>query len=34
MIAGAGITRYFGWEGIIHIREGQTTDSAFQMKNI
>ncbi len=29
MIAGAGITRYFGWEGIIHIREGQTTDSCF-----
>ncbi len=29
MITGAGITRYFGWEGIIHIREGQTTDSCF-----
>jgi cytochrome c-type biogenesis protein CcsB len=23
MIIGAGITRYFGWEGTIHIREGQ-----------
>jgi cytochrome c-type biogenesis protein CcsB len=24
MIAGAGITRYFGWEGTIHIREGES----------
>src|SRR5450759_4874648 len=23
MIIGAGITRYFGWEGSIHIREGE-----------
>jgi cytochrome c-type biogenesis protein CcsB len=27
MIAGAGITRYFGWEGSIHIREGETSSS-------
>lgn len=26
MVAGAGITRYFGWEGIIHIREGETSN--------
>ena len=26
MIAGAGITRYFGWEGAIHIREGGATE--------
>lgn len=24
MIAGAGVTRYFGWEGLMHIREGET----------
>jgi len=24
MILGAGITRYYGWEGVIHIREGET----------
>ncbi|HPF03261.1 MAG TPA: c-type cytochrome biogenesis protein CcsB [Bacteroidales bacterium] len=29
MIAGAGITRYFGWEGSVHIREGETTAKAF-----
>ncbi|HOB82916.1 MAG TPA: c-type cytochrome biogenesis protein CcsB [Bacteroidales bacterium] len=29
MIAGAGITRYFGWEGIMHIREGESTDKCF-----
>ncbi|HBE43396.1 MAG TPA: hypothetical protein DDW27_19785, partial [Bacteroidales bacterium] len=29
MISGAGITRYFGWEGIIHIREGETTDICY-----
>ncbi len=23
MITGAGVTRYFGWEGLMHIREGQ-----------
>ena len=27
MIIGAGITRYFGWEGSIHIREGETSAS-------
>jgi len=26
MIIGAGITRYFGWEGTIHIREGETVN--------
>src|SRR4030043_93983 len=26
MIIGAGITRYFGWEGVIHIREGETSN--------
>jgi len=25
MIIGAGITRYFGWEGTMHIREGDTS---------
>lgn len=29
MIAGAGITRYFGWEGIMHIREGESSDKCF-----
>jgi len=29
MIAGAGITRYFGWEGTIHIREGEEQNSCF-----
>ncbi len=29
MIAGAGITRYFGWEGSIHIRNGEEQDSCF-----
>jgi len=29
MIAGAGITRYFGWDGIMHIREGESTDKCF-----
>lgn len=29
MIAGAGITRYFGWEGIIHIREGESSDTCY-----
>jgi cytochrome c-type biogenesis protein CcsB len=29
MIAGAGITRYFGWEGTIHIREGEEENSCF-----
>ena len=26
MIIGAGITRYFGWEGSIHIREGEENE--------
>jgi cytochrome c-type biogenesis protein CcsB len=29
MIAGAGITRYFGWEGSIHIREGETSNTCL-----
>ena len=29
MIAGAGITRYFGWEGAIHIREGEEQNTCF-----
>ncbi|MBK9390824.1 MAG: c-type cytochrome biogenesis protein CcsB [Bacteroidetes bacterium] len=29
MIAGAGITRYFGWEGSIHIREGESQDECY-----
>ncbi len=27
IIIGAGVTRYFGFEGIMHIREGQTSNS-------
>ncbi len=29
MIIGAGITRYFGWEGTIHIREGEVQNKCF-----
>lgn len=29
MIIGAGITRYLGWEGKIHIREGETTSTCY-----
>lgn len=29
MIVGAGITRYFGWEGSMHIREGQEQNACF-----
>jgi len=29
MIIGAGITRYFGWEGTIHIREGEEQKTCF-----
>ncbi|MCX6328926.1 MAG: c-type cytochrome biogenesis protein CcsB [Bacteroidia bacterium] len=29
IIIGAGITRYFGWEGTIHIREGETANRCF-----
>jgi cytochrome c-type biogenesis protein CcsB len=29
MIAGSGITRYFGWEGVIHIREGEKQNTCF-----
>jgi cytochrome c-type biogenesis protein CcsB len=29
MITGAGITRYFGWEGTMHIREGDTQNECY-----
>ncbi|MEI6050054.1 MAG: c-type cytochrome biogenesis protein CcsB [Bacteroidota bacterium] len=29
MISGAGITRYFGWEGAIHIREGEEQNTCL-----
>ena len=29
MVAGAGITRYSGWEGTIHIREGEEQSKCF-----
>jgi cytochrome c-type biogenesis protein CcsB len=29
MIVGAGITRYFGWEGSMHIREGEVQQQCF-----
>lgn len=29
ILSGAGITRYFGWEGTIHIREGEEQSSCF-----
>lgn len=29
ILAGAGITRYFGWEGTIRIREGEEQNSCF-----
>ena len=29
MIAGAGITRYTGWEGTIHIREGEEQNNCY-----
>ncbi len=29
LLTGAGITRYFGWEGSIHIREGETMNKCF-----
>src|SRR5450759_5127928 len=29
MIIGAGITRYFGWEGSIHIREGEAQNECY-----
>jgi cytochrome c-type biogenesis protein CcsB len=32
MITGAGITRYFGWEGSMHIREGETSDTCLSGK--
>lgn len=32
MIAGAGITRYTGWEGSMHIREGETANTCSSEK--
>ena len=29
LIAGAGITRYFGWEGTMHIREGEEKSECY-----
>jgi cytochrome c-type biogenesis protein CcsB len=29
MIAGAGITRYLGWEGVIHIRKGEQQNTCY-----
>jgi cytochrome c biogenesis protein ResB len=34
MIIGAGITRYFGWEGSIHIREGEEQNIVTQLIDI
>ena len=31
MILGAGITRYFGWEGSIHIREGEAQNTCYSI---
>ena len=31
MIVGAGITRYFGWEGSMHIREGESQDKCYSV---
>lgn len=33
MILGAGITRYFGWEGSIHIREGEMRQDCYSNDN-
>lgn len=33
MIVGAAVTRYFGYEGIMHIRDGQTSDEITSDKN-
>ncbi|OFY68028.1 MAG: c-type cytochrome biogenesis protein CcsB [Bacteroidetes bacterium RBG_13_43_22] len=33
MITGAGITRYTGWEGTIHIREGETENACYSNDN-
>ena len=34
MIIGAGITRYFGWEGVMHIREGESQNICYSSHNI
>lgn len=33
MLAGAAITRYTGWEGSIHIREGQEQNKVYSLNN-
>ncbi len=33
MIIGAGITRYFGFEGVVHIRENHTQNICFSLDN-
>lgn len=33
IIAGAGITRYFGYEGMMHIREGDKSDTFLSAEN-
>ena len=33
IILGAGITRYFGFEGIMHVREGETSDEVLTDKS-
>jgi len=32
ILAGAGITRYYGYEGIMHIREGETTNKMVSLE--
>ncbi len=34
MIIGAGITRYLGWEGSIHIREGEEQNTLLYRSEI
>ena len=34
MIIGAGITRYFGWEGVMSIREGESQDVCYSLDKI
>jgi hypothetical protein len=33
LILGAGITRYFGWEGTMHIREGEEQNECYSTDN-
>ena len=34
MIVGAGVTRYFGWEGVMHIREGDSQNICYSSHKI